>query len=321
MPLVRLRRAVLRCLALTQLVALPACLQGPALPAPLRSEFSASNFDFMMFPSSSAEADEQDHPFLALAASFDTAGKTLQLDWTFRAPGAEYGSETETIPLAYEPTAMCPESGSGTSFFTAGYVRHLDQVVVQRWTLHDISIGAAAAAVDGASDAEGEAAPQGLAGFRHSTFTRALRSETILSRSDVEPLRAIAFNRYAGELILLEDAAPRTAWCLDPATLGLAPWRDGNGVPVNERSVPALAQTRMLVTTLIAPPNAAPGFLLTGHADPSWKHGPAFQPSLDQVLVFRDADLDGTFEEFGTLLTSAEYTQRGYWDDEIGDYP
>lgn len=148
-----------------------------------------------------------------------------------------------------------------------------------------------------------------------TTLTYSLDKERLVDTTAIGFVRAIASHPSSGDLYVFTENAPRTVWALDVSTGSFNPLYD-------EASLPTLETYESYATTLIGPAAAQPGFLVIGKPWRPWHEGtPASQASApDSLLVLRDQDLDGVFDET-VELTWAEYRARGYFDHEIVEYP
>lgn len=237
------------------------------------------------------------------AIIFDTDEKLLSVDWEFEIPGSEAQfpvgftsteRRNDSIALSYQPTAVCQESGTGPTFYVAGWIDRLSMAIVERWTVVD-AVVASTIKPDGTIAA---------------TLNLSYRKEVVLASTTTGPIRCIAYHFTSGQIWALEELAPHKLLAIDPTSSGVTVVTDGSHYP-------ELANMRSAQVTYINP--AAPdggGFFVHLRPEPDW----AFIDSEEQdpqshVFFTRDVDFDGnvdvmdvrTLESARSAMDSAFY--------------
>lgn len=229
--------------------------------------------------------------------TFNTNAKTVTFDWSFKDAGATVADHIDTVSVGYQPTAICRKAAIGSTLFVAGYAPRSGDVIVERWDITNLALGASAG-------------PGG--GTPKSTLGYSIQKTIIYNDATVGPLTDIAYHLPAERLWLFEYGGTNTIWALDPSTSQTTWVADRNVIP-------ALSDMRGIRTMKVDPPAAEPGFIMLFEQWPHWEAAMPGFGDLD-ILVIRDEDLNGAFtdpDDEIAVIDWTEYHDRQY--DEHSD--
>ncbi|MFT7463624.1 MAG: hypothetical protein ACI9EF_001969 [Pseudohongiellaceae bacterium] len=216
---------------------------------------------------------------------FDTAGKTVTLDWDFSIPGSEgqhpvgfvsSGSRSDEVSVSYEPTAVCRQAGVGSIFYVAGWVKRLSMSVIERWEVKDMAF----------------LTTTNPNGTLTSALTLTYEKSTVLATTTMGPIRCMDYHFTADRLWVLEDDAPNNLVSIDPNTGAASPIADTTTVP----ELASMHSTRAIFIDPAAPSGG--GFYLLLRPEADWDLVQSDQQDPQSKIFFtRDSNFDGVIDE------------------------
>lgn len=263
--------------------------QATPLPTPLPEELAGpvafgSSWAASLFPGEAIEQRQLHHA----RVSFDPAEKHVELDWSFKAPGAGPGSRVDTVEVPFRPTFVCEAAAHSPVLWVGGYHEPTASVVVERWVVQ-------------ISRLDAEASP--FEGVVESVFDYTLDKQRVLDEESLGPVKTAAYLPTADSLLLFEELAPHTAWLLDVADGQLAPLTDSTQQPLLSTHH-AARQFRLEPTAPVGPG----GYVIVLYPWRAWSPMFSGMRDGDEVLVFRDLDLDGSLDsDRGLAMRYADY--------------
>lgn len=184
--------------------------------------------------------------------------------------GAGAALERLTWDTDYAPTSVCAAGERSPTIYVTGWSAPRGEVVVEEWTLGAIAV-----------------VPAGTPDGRDRLQVEPPARRPLPLGAALPIVRCAAFHPQAGLLFLLCDGEPVTIRVLDVRSGRLA-----------EQPLASSAQHPVLAgqRSLNAGRDREAGFLLYTESRPRWGD-PRFCPPPCRVLEWRDADLDGRFEQ------------------------
>lgn len=258
-----------------QVVPLPASLAGPI-------GFSG-HFAAALFPGSSVAERVQYNARL----TFFPSEKKVELEWAFRHAGALPARRTDAVDVSYRPTFVCEETAHSPVFYVGGFDERNGATVIERWTVTEMVLGAAAL--------EGGGPPE-------SAFTYSLRKDTLLYLPGFAPLKTAASLPTAQSLLLVEEPAPHAVWLLETATGVLTPVADQSTQPL----LASHHTARKFRLKATAP--SGDGYVIVMYPWRIWEPMLSALADDDELLVFRDDDADGVLDQAaGAAMEFSQY--------------
>lgn len=234
--------------------------------------------------------------------AFDTENRALSMSWAFGLANTRSGHTSELHELSFAPTAVCAELGVGKRLFVVGYREGTCEVVVERWTIQDLSMAA-----------------RGDEGDDITTRLDMEWHKQLLFTAVMPPVAAAAFLPSTGQLLLLQEEAPHSIHALDTraGSTGLAPLFDAS-----TPGFAALEHARWMATLRVHDSHPDGGaFMLITEPVRAWE-------GLDEVpdgqedafLLLRDRDCDGIFDSTLTGTYEELMHETGFLDHEDVEY-